>query len=502
MKRRIGLIFVAGTTTGAAVATTTLLDEHHLVLRKDMENELDSLSNNEFAPLAPTEQMKAHNRAALGLCSSPLTMWANRQVREMGYETYKSLYDSKVLQMPYIYKHYIDKNENEEYFANDVQTKELKRRHRDTIAFWTKADIDNSIMTDKVLLLSMHGSDLKDEDKLVPTIMRLFDFKSMSDILAFATKVQQLVENIPGGYDNPLLTMNAVSTRSLHNQGVYNGHDDPSRPVKDSIIIGDGVLDFLKQSGMGSNGPDFLHAHEFAHHLQFQMDMAVPPGATYVNDDRRKELMADAISGYFLAHDMGADMPSSDVSTLDQIAFATGDCRVAEDDHHGTPEQRSCASIWGASRAAADDVPLLDPEEFVSHFDDAYDGILKLDAEACTLVLEGTSSLDHDPEGAVQEEDGGNLPLSPHGPPEEGLWETQDGPEESSSGSTDKTDPSYQNFVDRGNPSDTKDSYKRGKVRNCEMPWVYCSAAQNLSFSRPLHVISAIAVSFIALFWS
>ena len=50
------------------------------------------------------------------------------------------------------------------------------KRHRDTMAFWSEADVDDSIVTDGILLLSMHGKDLMDNDKLVPTIIHLFDF--------------------------------------------------------------------------------------------------------------------------------------------------------------------------------------------------------------------------------------------------------------------------------------------------------------------------------------
>ena len=65
-----------------------------------------------------------------------------------------------------------------------------------------------------------------------------------------------------------------------------------------------------------------VHAHEFGHHLQFQLDMKVPSDSAFVNDDRRKELMANAISGYFLAHDDGGDMIAEEIVIFDQTAFA------------------------------------------------------------------------------------------------------------------------------------------------------------------------------------
>lgn len=322
-------------------------------------------------------------------CVSPLIEWSMSQIREMGYATYKDLYDSRILDMPYIYKHYIDKNEEDESFGYDgSQTDELIQRHKDTMAFWTKADVDDSITTDGILLLSMHGSDLMDNEKLVPTIIHMFDFDNENDILQFAEKVQQYVMALPGKYDNPLLTMNAVATRG--------GRGSRTGKSIASLIIGDGVLEFVKDSNLSSTGPDFVHAHEFAHHLQYEMDMehGVPPG--YENDIRRKELMADAISAYFLAHDRGGDMDAHEISEFSVTAFATGDCNTGQEDHHGSPKQRYCASVWGASRAvlAPDGSPLIDPEAFVEMFNADYHGIIVLDDVTCTLYLEEPDEAD------------------------------------------------------------------------------------------------------------
>ena len=51
-----------------------------------------------------------------------------------------------------------------------------------------------------------------------------------------------------------------------------------------SSIIGDGVLQFVTDARLMSLGQDFVHAHEFGHHLQYEMDLAhnVPEG--YEND--------------------------------------------------------------------------------------------------------------------------------------------------------------------------------------------------------------------------
>ncbi|KAL7544624.1 hypothetical protein ACHAWF_007997 [Thalassiosira exigua] len=395
---------------------TSWLDEHHLVVRPEMASEVDYLmSTSEFAPPDPStarrrmmtleEEVRWEDReeaddvrpggrrAAKAGCSSPLTVWTTARIREVGYLNYKELYDNKILLLPYVYKHYVAhyRDGSDEHFLTEVQTEELTRRHRDTIAFWSAADLDGTVAADDVLLLSMHGSDLKDDAKLVPAILRTYDFDDMSDVLKFAAKVKRLIEDLPEGYDNPLLTMNAVATRSTRGRGTYSGHDDPDRRTKDSVLVGDGVLRFLSDLGLSDAGPDFVHAHEFAHHLQFRMDMAVPPGAKFKNDDRRKELMADALGGYFLAHDRGANMSPEEIEYFAEASYSTGDCGTGKEDHHGTPAQRRCAAIWGASRAAPDDVPTLDPEAFVRKFDAAYPKMLRLDPRECELVVEEAS---------------------------------------------------------------------------------------------------------------
>ena len=80
---------------------------------------------------------------------------------------------------------------------------------------------------------------------------------------------------------------------------------------------------------------------------------------------------------------------------FDRTAFATGDCSTDSEDHHGTPPQRACAAMWGASMAAPDHVPVLDPDVFVTSFNAAYMMMLNLDEDVCTLILEDTSSVEY-----------------------------------------------------------------------------------------------------------
>jgi predicted metalloprotease len=100
-------------------------------------------------------------------------------------------------------------------------------------------------------------------------------------------------------------------------------------------MIGDGVLRFLDESGLlSAGGLDFVHAHEFGHHVQFRLDHAYPDDRGYDNDDddnRREELMADAIGGYYLAHDEGGDATRREIdcSTMPLTPRATARAAAA-----------------------------------------------------------------------------------------------------------------------------------------------------------------------------
>ena len=51
-----------------------------------------------------------------------------------------------------------------------------------------------------------------------------------------------------------------------------------------SLIIRDGVLQFVTDAQLTSLAQDFVHVHEFRHHLQYEIDLVqnVPKG--YEND--------------------------------------------------------------------------------------------------------------------------------------------------------------------------------------------------------------------------
>ena len=282
----------------------------------------------------------------------------------------------------------------------------MKGQHRGLVAFWTDdnddsneevGDVPNNSFSasaaasqqylttnnyskqSNVLLLGMHGEDLSYMQTLVPTLQQIYSLEP-SEARTLAIEIQSVIEQLPDGYNNPLLTANAIATQS-----------SSSREERDSIIIGDGVFTFLEWLDLSSNGPSYIHSHEYAHHLQYDMGEQSRVGSTTImskaEQTRRLELMADVYGG-------GYD--TSKLYGVHRSAFSLGDCESRDGTHHGTPRQRECASNYGANLALPSYVDggyRLSPVQLRDRFDEEFEGILSLDVNVCTPVVE-ESTLD------------------------------------------------------------------------------------------------------------
>ena len=101
----------------------------------------------------------------------------------------------------------------------------------------------------------------------------------------------------------------------------------------------DGILEGFAALGYEDVAPQAILAHEFVHHIQFQLNLfedEVTPEAT-----RRTELMADAYSAYYLSHARGVSMQSKRVKKFLAVFFNLGDCSIEHSGHHGTPHARA-----------------------------------------------------------------------------------------------------------------------------------------------------------------
>jgi hypothetical protein len=107
-------------------------------------------------------------------------------------------------------------------------------------------------------------------------------------------------------------------------------------------------------------------------------------------DYKKEELMADSFAAYFLANNSGGDMTSNEISNVHRVAFSVGDCNTSDSLHHGTPRQRTCATIWGATFSDSTDGRKLNARQLYSEFNSWYNGVDELD-EDC-MPLESSSS--------------------------------------------------------------------------------------------------------------
>lgn len=361
---------------------------------------LAASASHDDAAAAPDAVAGADNEPTK--CSSDLYNWARDKARQIGFSRYLTLAEYDVPFLLYVYKHYIDDGRNggkDEYFGIMGQyTDKMLLRHEQTSQFWQRVDtmsgkvLDRKAAQNKVILLGMHGNDFASRSSLVETLSFLYPGRLRKDIKAEAKAIQALVEQIPDAYDNPILSLNALAVTA----DWVSGRDAP-----DALLIGDGLLQFLHDSGLGDDGPDFIHSHEWGHHLQFDYHDASIEALLFSKElsegeaTRRGEMMADAFGAYFLAHPDGGNFDEGKVRMLNDIAFSIGDCKIDKDAHHGTPPQRECAAAFGTKLAlglvegeASSD--LIHPERFRELFDSALPDMLQLNSEICSFALDSS----------------------------------------------------------------------------------------------------------------
>ena len=322
-------------------------------------------------------------------CLSPLQKWFISLIESIGIETWEEINTYNITSLSYLYKHHVSSADGtSEYFGvYGDRTSEMKSNHNSITSFWSSSEDSH------VFLLGMHGMDLKDDTKLVPTLQQIYNLDG-SEAFTLAKKIQSIIDSIPERYNNPILTANAMAIQSRNPNG--------SKREKDSILIGDGVFNFLEWLNLHSDGPSYIHAHEFGHHLQYDLGVMdkvnTNNGWTKSQETRRHEIMADVFGSYYNAHSSGARMSSNRLLQVHRAAYSMGDCEQTINSHHGTPRQRECASNFGANLALTsymDSAYKIPAREIRRMFDIRYESILALDSDQCEAVLD-TNMLDEE----------------------------------------------------------------------------------------------------------
>lgn len=156
--------------------------------------------------------------------------------------------------------------------------------------------------------------------------------------------MKELIDSEPSldGGNNPIFSLNAYA---------FTAEGDPDPLVSglaDRIAFGDGLFAALDAMDFGDPGARGVMSHEFAHHVQYELDVfgdEEGPEAT-----RRTELMADGMGMYSVSHKLGLKGSKVDRRKAIRSFRNVGDCQFDSPGHHGTPNQREKAARWGVKQ--------------------------------------------------------------------------------------------------------------------------------------------------------
>jgi hypothetical protein len=317
-----------------------------------------------------------------------------------------------ITSLAYYYKHHVsgDDGSSEFFGTYGEKTDMMISNHNKLITFWSASEsqqdlsIENEssvLASNNVLLLGMHGIDLADETKLDATLQQIhqIDYNTASSLRQI---IHSIIEQIPNTYNNPLLTANAMAIQSLNPDG--------SNTERDSIVIGDGIFEFLQWLDLPEYGPIYIHAHEFGHHLQYNLQIDTSSSNNNNNNGQSSststtiavvtrwwEMMADTFGSYFTSHSLGGAMVDATTTTslldIHRAAFSMGDCEDTIGTHHGTPRQRECASNYGADLALVsyyDGGYIIPPMKLQQAFNEHYEKLVRLDSNECSASVDET----------------------------------------------------------------------------------------------------------------
>ena len=227
-----------------------------------------------------------------------------------------------------------------------------------------------------VKTLAMQNDMLADHARMTRVIGVLFGTDE-ADAAETATLIMDVIASSPPleGGANPIFTLNAFAFSA-------EGETDPIfQGIPDKMVFGEGMATALDVLGVGTTGAKAVVGHEMAHHVQYEQGYFDSP-LTGPEATRRTELMADAFGTYFVAHPRGLKMNAVQIHQAEQSFYQVGDCSFTSAGHHGTPNQRLKASVWGAelARAAVSPYPVLASDAIFAKFEKKLPNFVKPDA--------------------------------------------------------------------------------------------------------------------------
>ncbi|MCE7063909.1 neutral zinc metallopeptidase [Dyadobacter sp. CY326] len=288
--------------------------------------------------------------------NTPINIWLDQQLSDWNSEVIGYVLDFAMLDLPTYDALVFENSSSNQYFGTSGQfTQKLTKGFKDLKRFW-------NIDSDGIVLAAMHGNMLLNRDRIIRTYVAAFGLDAATAAV-FADIVVELANQVPQYRkgDHPIFTFNAFA---------QSGFDFPPYGViPDKIIMGDGIMEGFAAIGYGDVAPQAILAHEFGHHIQFQLNLF--PDAQSPEGTRRTELMADAYAAYYLSHARGASMQWKRVKQFLSVFFNIGDCSFNSDGHHGTPTQRLAAAEWAYNLAnnAQKQGHILTVEQFTALFE-------------------------------------------------------------------------------------------------------------------------------------
>lgn len=252
-----------------------------------------------------------------------------------------------------------------QYGQNGEYNHQVAKSFRTLSSFW-------DISAEPIDVVPMHGDVMIDPARLARVLrlrgMSEADAAFYGNLLATAANTAKFMYG-----KHPALTFNAFAAQDDEFAGF-------GIPVRDTIVMGDGVLETFTVLGLDDVAAPAIMAHEYGHHLQYRKGFHT--GASTPEASRRLELMADADAAYELTHARGAAMQVKRIEQFSRVFRAIGDCDFAGITHHGTPNQRARAAQWGYQLAdsAANQGHVLPSKTVNELFDQALPGLVAPDA--------------------------------------------------------------------------------------------------------------------------
>jgi hypothetical protein len=236
---------------------------------------------------------------------------------------------------------FLESDRKQEYGYDGEFTNAINRTNMDLRRF-------SDIPSDELQVVPMKGSMLYDTERVARAyqspLVPPFGGLSEADAYFVAGLIQDALDasELLDGGNHPLFSFNAFA---------FSGSAGLGIPPK--IIMGDAILNGYADLGFGDVAPQAILSHEWAHHIQYAYGWfndevpSLDPPADAAEETRYSELMADAWAAYYLTHSRGGTLRQRRVAEFLEVFYQIGDCAFSDPSHHGTPNQRMKAAMWG-----------------------------------------------------------------------------------------------------------------------------------------------------------